>query len=75
MTTIAQLGNIKISVYADDHPPPHFHVTSPDADAIVRIRDMVVMGCDGLHADIKVAMKWAKHHREKILLTWIYMNG
>ncbi|MBF0175376.1 MAG: DUF4160 domain-containing protein [Magnetococcales bacterium] len=75
MTTITQIGKIKISVYADDHNLPHFHVASPEADAIVCIRDMVVMGGDEAHAHVNAAIEWAKRHREKIALAWIDMNG
>ncbi|MEO5352173.1 MAG: DUF4160 domain-containing protein [Magnetococcus sp. XQGC-1] len=75
MTTIIQIGKIKISVYADDHNPPHFHVVSPESDAIVRIKDMTVIGGDGGDAHVKMAVEWAKRHREAIALAWIEMNG
>ncbi|MBF0162553.1 MAG: DUF4160 domain-containing protein [Magnetococcales bacterium] len=75
MTTVTQLGKIRVSVYADDHNPPHFHVASPDADAVVRIRDLAVIGGDGTHDHIKVAIEWAREHREVIALAWIEMNG
>lgn len=75
MTTITQIGKIKISVYADDHNPPHFHVVSQETDAIVRIKDMAVMKGDKNHAHVKSAIDWANEHREKIALAWIEMNG
>ena len=75
MTTITQLGHIKISVYADDHNPPHCHVTSPEADAVVRIKDMTVIGGDRGHAHVKIAVEWAKRHAAEIALAWVAMNG
>ncbi|MBF0629173.1 MAG: DUF4160 domain-containing protein [Magnetococcales bacterium] len=75
MTTITQIGKIKISIYADDHNPPHFHVVSQETDAIVRIKDMAVIGGDKTHAHVKSAIEWAQNHREAIALVWIEMNG
>ncbi|MBF0310656.1 MAG: DUF4160 domain-containing protein [Magnetococcales bacterium] len=75
MTTITQIGKIRISIYADDHNPPHFHIASPDAEAIVRIRDMAVIGGGETHPHIKIAIEWAKEHRVEIALAWIEMNG
>ncbi|MBF0613423.1 MAG: DUF4160 domain-containing protein [Magnetococcales bacterium] len=59
----------------DDHNPPHFHIASPDADAIVRIKDVVVIGGDEGHPHIKVAIEWGKKHGEEFALAWIEMNG
>lgn len=75
MTTIALIGKIKISVYADDHNPPHFHIVSQDTDAIVRIRDMVVIKGEKNHAHVRSAVEWANGNREKIALAWVEMNG
>jgi hypothetical protein len=36
---LGQLGGAKIEVHADEHPPPHFHVHSPDFDAAFAIDD------------------------------------
>ncbi|NTJ44001.1 DUF4160 domain-containing protein [Agrobacterium larrymoorei] len=43
MPLIVKLGNIKIHIYADDHNPPHFHVSTPDHDALVQITDLSVL--------------------------------
>lgn len=50
-------------------------MASPETNAILRIRDMVVIGGDETHAHVKTAIEWAKRHREEIALAWIEMNG
>ncbi|MDL2410456.1 DUF4160 domain-containing protein [Rhizobium calliandrae] len=37
MGKLVQIGNIIIRVYANNHLPPHFHVITPDGDALVEI--------------------------------------
>src|SRR5262249_52821890 len=37
MGRIYTKGNISVWVYANDHLPPHFHINSPGAQAIVEI--------------------------------------
>jgi hypothetical protein len=39
---VHQIGKIVIRVYADDHPPPHFHVKSPSFEAIIDIETLAV---------------------------------
>lgn len=34
---ISRIGNVKIEIYPDEHPPPHFHIKSPDLDATFEI--------------------------------------
>lgn len=39
MPTLVAIGNIRIRMFADDHNPPHFHVLTPDHEALLRIAD------------------------------------
>jgi hypothetical protein len=34
---IRRIRNIKIEIYPNEHPPPHFHITSPDINATLSI--------------------------------------
>jgi hypothetical protein len=42
MPTIHRFANCKISIYADDHMPPHFHIEGRGFRAVVEIETMVV---------------------------------
>ena len=37
MGKLIVIGNIIIRIYSNDHLPPHFHIITPDADALVEI--------------------------------------
>src|SRR5258708_5052664 len=39
MPTIKDFGGYKVTLYAEDHNPPHVHVIGPDFQAKVRIAD------------------------------------
>lgn len=34
---ITRIGNIKLEVFPNEHPPPHFHIKSPDMNATFEI--------------------------------------
>jgi Domain of unknown function (DUF4160) len=38
-----QIGKVIITVYANDHLPPHFHVIAPDFEALIEIETLAVM--------------------------------
>ena len=37
MATIYSSGSFKITVYADDHNPPHFHILTPDESIAIEL--------------------------------------
>ena len=47
---VGQVNGLKIYIYADDHPPPHFHVRGGGIDAMFSIED-----CALLRGDIPVS--------------------
>lgn len=36
---VASINGLKIEIYSNEHPPPHFHVKSPNIDASFTIED------------------------------------
>jgi hypothetical protein len=34
MPTILRIDNLRVTIYPNDHPPPHTHVLGPDGEAI-----------------------------------------
>ena len=63
MPTIKDFGAYKITLYAEDHNPPHVHVIGPDFHAKVRIADAAVLA----------GVIPPRHRREA--LAWIAANG
>ena len=46
MPTIAVFGRVRLRMYADDHRPPHFHLESPDGNALVAIASFELLAGD-----------------------------
>ncbi|HEY8577116.1 MAG TPA: DUF4160 domain-containing protein [Devosia sp.] len=75
MPTIIRLGNVKIAVYAMDHPPPHFHVLTADYAATISIRTLKITAGD-LPSDIyRLVTRWADDHTDMLLDAWTRLNG
>lgn len=70
MPEICRFLGIVISMYFDEHNPPHFHVRYNEFRAIVSIRNLNVL--DG-HLPAKVrglVEEWAEQHVEELLVMW-----
>lgn len=54
--------------------PPHFHVVTPDMEAMVRIADMQVhRGCID-QKSLRVAIEWARENMELLQAEWRRLN-
>ena len=70
MPEICRFLGIVISMYFDEHNPPHFHVRYNDYRAVIGIHDLNLL--DG-HLPAKVrglVEEWAEQHQEELLEMW-----
>ena len=74
MPTIHRVGPFKIQVFADDHLPPHFHIVSPDIEALVAIRDLSILKGRQHRRELKPALDWAEENLELIGDAWLRIN-
>lgn len=74
MASIHRLSNAKLYVYADDHPPPHFHVRGPDSNAQIRIDDLQVMRGDIHPSDYAEALEWVEANKDLVVRKWRELN-
>ena len=70
MPEICRFLGIVISMYFNEHNPPHFHVRYNDYRAVMDIRTLNVL--DGmLPARVRAPVEeWAELHREELLEMW-----
>lgn len=73
MGKLHQIGKAIITVYANDNLPPHFHVISPDFEALIEIETMMVLRGD-LGRARKAVMEWANANRAAIVAEWNRIN-
>lgn len=70
MPTVKNFGGFRITMYFEDHNPPHFHVVSPTQEAVVEIATMTVVTGAMAPARLRVALAWATNNRALLLRKW-----
>lgn len=73
MPTIAQIGNLKIQIFADDHDPPHLYVVTPEHQALVSIAELAIIRGELRSRDFSTVVEWA--HIEELNHEWNRLNG
>ena len=72
MPTVRRFDNCKVSIYADDHMPPHFHIEGRGFRVIVEIETMAVRAGDVRRAP--EAMAWARENTALLRAEWTRFN-
>jgi len=74
MGKLVQIDSLIIRVYANDHLPPHFHVITPDADALVEIATLEILRGQLPRRAEQTAMTWAAENQPLIAAEWNRIN-
>ncbi|WP_137132090.1 DUF4160 domain-containing protein [Rhizobium sp. FY34] len=76
MPVIMRLGSIRIMIFADDHNPPHFHVSTPDHDALMRIDDLSILQGQITARTLQQVRQWAQMdgNRQHLEEEWRRLN-
>ena len=70
MPEISRFLGIVISMYFDDHNPPHFHVRYNEYRAVVDIQTLNILG-GGVPARVRgLVEEWAEMHQGELLAMW-----
>ena len=70
MATIYSSGSFKITVYADDHNPPHFHILTPDESIAIELTTFTILKGKMKGKHLANALDWAKEHKDDIWKEW-----
>jgi hypothetical protein len=74
MPTLARFGKLLIQIYADDHAPPHFHVVTPDDEALISIDGFEVIAGTVRRRDLAIVVEWASANVDKLKAEWDRLN-
>lgn len=75
MPEIARFDGIVISMYLNDHAPPHFHVTYAGFSWSVEIVGLSVQGGRMPSAIHRRVTRWAEGRQEFLLARWADLGG
>jgi len=70
MPELSRFLGMVISIYFDDHNPPHFHVEYNDNEALIAISDLSVLKGNLPPRVMGLAMEWARLHQTELLENW-----
>ncbi|MEY8717387.1 DUF4160 domain-containing protein [Francisella philomiragia] len=70
MPTISRFFGIIISMYWDEHNPPHFHVRFGEYKCSVSITDIVVIVGELPKKQERLVLAWAEIHQKELLQNW-----
>lgn len=60
MPTLCTIESIKIDVYAQDHPPPHFHVRFAEYEVLIEIKTLQVYKGTIPASLLRKVINWAR---------------
>ena len=70
MPEISRFLGIIISLYFDDHNPPHIHISYNEDEALVSINDSLVLRGELPPRVLGLVMEWTQLHRSELLENW-----
>jgi hypothetical protein len=70
MPEISRFFGIIITLYYNDHPPPHFHVRYAHQKAIVDIQTLKILQGELSSRTYNLVKEWALEHQAELLENW-----
>lgn len=67
---VSNQGGVKIEIFSNEHPPPHFHVKSGDIDASFAIEDCSIVDGSVKNKDLKSIKYWHERLKPKLIEVW-----
>jgi hypothetical protein len=70
MPTVAIVEGVKIQLFAQEHPPPHFHAVFAEYRAQIDIGSLNVLRGRLPPPKLAVVISWAETRREALTRAW-----
>ena len=70
MPVIALFFGIRITMYWNEHQPPHFHAEYGEFQAVVDIQEGVAMSGYLPRRQLKLVLAWSEIHKDELMQDW-----
>ena len=70
MPEISLFYGIRVTMYYDDHNPPHFHVEYAGNKAIIDILNASVLRGALPNKQLKLVLAWCVLHQDELMQNW-----
>jgi hypothetical protein len=71
MATVAVVDGVKIMLYANEHPPPHFHAKFAEFHAVIDIDKLAIIRGSLPPSKSKAVIRWATGRQEALLSAFV----
>ena len=76
MPEISRFLGMIISIYFEDHNPPHFHVEYAGHRASVLIQECIIFSGYLPNKQLKLVLAWCEIHKDELMQNWeLARNG
>jgi hypothetical protein len=75
MVAISQFFGITVSMFFNDHPPPHVHATYNEYEIVVRISPPRIMSGAAPVRVRRMVLAWCSLHQAELLANWERCRG
>lgn len=70
MPEISRFYGIIISIFYDEHNPPHFHARYGKNKVVIDIRTLEVLAGEISSRALKMVKEWASQHQQELMHDW-----
>lgn len=70
MPEVGRFFGIVITMYYNDHTPPHFHVRYGQQRALVSIQSLSVIQGELRSRSLGLVVEWASLHQNELMANW-----
>jgi hypothetical protein len=70
MPEISRFFGIIITMYYNDHPPPHFHVRYGQQKALIAIETLSILEGTLKPRTLGLVIEWASQHQFELMRDW-----
>ena len=67
---VNRIDNIKIEIYPNEHPPPHFHVKTSNFNVSLTIENCEILEGSLNSSDYKKVKYFHSNHRDTLVKVW-----
>lgn len=70
MPEISRFFGIIVTMYYNDHPPPHFHVRYGQQKALIAIETLSILEGTLKPRTLGLVIEWASQHQSELMRDW-----
>ena len=71
MPEVSLFFGIRVTMYWNEHNPPHFHVEYAEHNATVLIQEGIVSRGFLPNKQLKLVLAWCEIHRDDLMQNWV----